>query len=107
NHVSRLHLLACDESILSEEAARVVDGRIETQDLLYYGTKKIGLGCDLVAYLQARSQCEKRIADQTRGCLVRLRKEADPIRDNDIRLFAPIVFHLSRKDTQQTIFTRQ
>src|SRR5262245_20321508 len=107
NRVARLHLLARDDSIFGEEAARVLDGRVVSQDLLNHGLKKAGIGVDLVAYLGARSQSEQRIADQTRRRFIRLREKADSIRDNGVRFIAPDALRLPRKGAQQAVFAAQ
>src|SRR5262245_64994632 len=67
DRVARFHLLARDESILVEEAARVLDGRVVSQDLMNYRAKQVGIGDDLVAYLRAPGQSTERIADQARS----------------------------------------
>src|SRR5262245_13597057 len=107
NRVARLHFLVRDDSVFGEEAARVLDGRVVSQDLLNHVVNKAGIGVYLVAYLWARSQGEQRIADQTRRRFICLREKADSIRDNGVRFIATEAFRLPRKDAQQAVFAAQ
>src|SRR5262245_24264958 len=104
NRVARLHLFARNESVLGEEASRVLDRRVVSQDLLDHGTKKAGICAYLIADPRARSQGEQRIADQTRRRFVSLREKADAISDNGVCLIAPDVFRLSRESPQHAAF---
>src|SRR5262249_33925151 len=106
-HVARPHLLVRDKSILSQEAACVLDGRVVSQDLTYNGQKQARIRYDPFKYLRARSQGEERIADQSRRRLVSLREKPDTVSDNDIYFFAPDAVRRSRESAQQTTFLRQ
>src|SRR5262249_26627889 len=107
NRVARLHFLVRDDSVFGEEAARVLDGRVVSQDLLNHGVKKAGISVDQVAYLGARSQSEQRIADQTRRRFIWLREKADSIRDNGVPFIATDAVRLPRKAAQQAVFAAQ
>src|SRR5262249_18871050 len=98
--VGRLHFLDPDESILVDEAVRILDGGVVSQYLLYHRAKKVRFGDDQVAYLRAPSQSEERIADQARCRLISLREEADPIRDNGVYVFASDAYRFPRKGVQ-------